>query len=79
MESLILNPRISFRGGLLYTNTVKNTVEIEKKIKVSDPVYSFSEVLRHIDLNKYLTVEERRTGRPRYCSPNKTLPKLSGV
>ena len=39
---------------------------IEKMIDVSDPVYSFSEVMDRIDLNKYLAVKESRTGRPRY-------------
>ncbi len=53
---------------------LKLPVEIEKIIKISDPVYSFSEVLRHIDLNKYLRVEERRTGRPRY--DEETLLKI---
>ncbi len=45
---------------------LKLLVEIEKKIKIFNPVYSFSEVFRHIDLNKYLTIEERKIGRPRY-------------
>ncbi len=53
---------------------LKLPVEIEKKIKISDPVYSFREVLSHIDLNKYLTVKERRTGRPRY--DEETLLKI---
>ncbi len=53
---------------------LKLPVEIEKRIKISDPVYSFSEVICHIDLNKYLTVEERRTGRPRY--DEETLLKI---
>ena len=39
---------------------------IETLIDVSDPVYSFSEVMDRIDLNKYLAVKESRTGRPRY-------------
>jgi hypothetical protein len=39
---------------------------IEMLIDVSDPVYSFSEVMDRIDLNKYLAVKESRTGRPRY-------------
>ena len=39
---------------------LKLPVEIEKIIEISDPVYSFSEVMDHIDLNKYLTIEERR-------------------
>ena len=52
---------------------LKLPVEIEKIIEISDPVYSFSEVMDHIDLNKYLTIEERRSGRPRY--DQKTLLK----
>ena len=44
---------------------LKLPVEIEKIIEISDPVYSFSEVMDHVDLNKYLTIEERRPGRPR--------------
>mgnify|MGYP004728113817 FL=1 len=53
---------------------LKLPVEIEIIIEISDPVYSFSEVMDHIDLNKYLTIEERRTGRPRY--DQKTLLKI---
>ena len=45
---------------------LKFPIEIEKIIETSDPVYSFNEVINHIDLNKYLTTEDRRTGRPRY-------------
>lgn len=41
-------------------------MEIENIIETNDPVYSFSKVIRHIDLNRYLRSEERRTGRPRY-------------
>ena len=43
-------------------------LEISKKIKISDPVYTFCEVFDHIDLNKYLAVKESRTGRKRYDS-----------
>ena len=53
---------------------LKLPVEIEKIIEISDPVYSYSEVMDHIDLNKYLTIEERRPGRPRY--DQKTLLKI---
>ena len=35
-------------------------------IEMDDPVYTFCEVVRHIDLYKYLAQEESRTGRPRY-------------
>ena len=44
-------------------------LEISKIIEISDPVYTFSEVLNHIDLKKYLVRERnRRTGRPGYDS-----------
>ena len=45
---------------------VKLPVEIEKIIEISDSVYTFSEVMEHIDLNEYLVQEESETGRPRY-------------
>lgn len=45
---------------------LKLPVEIEKIIDINDPVYTFCEVVDHIDLRKYLAVEESRTGRPRY-------------
>ena len=47
---------------------LKLPLEISKKIKISDPVYTFCEVFDHIDLNKYLAVKESRTGRKRYDS-----------
>ena len=39
---------------------------MERIIKINDPVYSFSEVVAHIDLYRYFATEERRTGRPEY-------------
>lgn len=47
---------------------LKLPLEITKKIKTSDPVYTFCEVLEHIDLNKHLAVKESRIGRKRYDS-----------
>ena len=47
---------------------LKLPLEISKKIKISDPVYTFCEVFEHIDLNKYLAVKESRIGRKRYDS-----------
>ena len=47
---------------------LKLPLKIEKIIEISDPVYTFCEVMDHIDLNKYLAVKESRTGRPRYDS-----------
>ena len=45
---------------------LKLPLEIEKIIEISDPVYTFSEVMENIDLRKYLAVKESRTGRKRY-------------
>ena len=46
---------------------MKLPVDLERIIKINDPVYSFSEVMAHIDLQKYFVVEkEHETGRPRY-------------
>lgn len=40
---------------------------MERMIEVDDPVYSFNEVLCHIDLNQYFVEEkDHKTGRPRY-------------
>ena len=47
---------------------LKLPLEISKKIKISDPVYTFCEVFDHIDLNKHLAVKESRIGRKRYDS-----------
>lgn len=47
---------------------LKMPLEISKIIEISDPVYTFCEVMDHIDLNKYLAVKESRAGRPRYNS-----------
>ena len=52
---------------------LKLPLEIEKIIDISDPVYTFCDVMDHIDLSKYF-VEEKgyKTGRPR-CDANKLL------
>lgn len=47
---------------------LKLPLEIERIIENSDPVYTFSEVMEHIDLRKYLAVKESRKGRKRYDS-----------
>ena len=42
-------------------------VDMERMIEVDDPVYSFDEVLRHIDLKKYFVEEkDHKIGRPKY-------------
>ena len=45
---------------------LKLPVDMERIIKINDPVYSFSDVMDHIDLNKYFVEKEHETGRPRY-------------
>ena len=56
--------------GVHYTPIqLKMPLEISIIIEISDPVYTFSEVLNHIDLKKYLAEgRSRRTGRPEYDS-----------
>jgi len=46
---------------------LKLPVDLGRIIKINDPVYSFSEVMAHIDLSKYFVEKkEHETGRPRY-------------
>lgn len=45
---------------------LKMPVDMEKMIAVDDPVYSFNEVLCHIDLKKYFVEKDHKTGRPTY-------------
>ncbi len=45
---------------------LKLPVDLERIIKINDPVYSFSEVMAHIDLQKYFVKKGHETGRPRY-------------
>lgn len=45
---------------------LKLPVDLERKIEIFDPVYTFCEVINHIDLRKYLTEKDDRLGRKRY-------------
>ena len=45
---------------------LKLPIEIEKIIEISDPVYSFCEIVDCIDLSKYFVVKGYKTGRSRY-------------
>lgn len=45
---------------------LKLPLEIEKIIEISDPVYSFCEIVDCIDLNSYFAKKGCKTGRPRY-------------
>lgn len=60
--------KIKYQQKYDSTYQLKLPLEIEKKIKISDPVYTFCEVFEHIDLNKHLAVKESRKGRKRYDS-----------
>lgn len=59
-----------------YTNNnykpkqLKLPLEIEKIIEISDPVYSFCEIIDCIDLNSYFVKKGYKTGRPRYNREN---------
>ena len=45
---------------------LKLPIEIEKIIEISDPVYSFCEIVDCIDLDKYFVEEGYKIGRPKY-------------
>ena len=45
---------------------LKLPLQIEHIIDIDDPIYTFCEVVDHIDLYKYLAVKERKTGRRGY-------------
>ena len=46
---------------------LKLPIEIERIIEISDPVYSFSEIVDCIDLTSYFAEKKGcKTGRPRY-------------
>ena len=51
---------------------LKLPLEIEKLIDISDPVYTFCEVMDHIDLSRYFVEKGYKTGRPR-CDSQKLL------
>lgn len=47
---------------------LKLPLDIERIIEISDPVYSFSEIVDCIDLTSYFAEKGCKTGRPRYSS-----------
>ena len=53
----------------------KIPLEISQIIEITDPVYTFSEVMAHIDLSKYFAEKGCRMGRPR-CDAEKLLKVL---
>ena len=55
------------------TRQLKLPLEIEKLIDISDPVYTFCEVVDHIDLTSYFVDDkDYKTGRPK-CDSQKLL------
>ena len=54
------------------TRQLKLPLEIEKLIDIADPVYTFCEVMDHIDLSGYFVEKDYKTGRPR-CDEQKLL------
>lgn len=45
---------------------LKLPLELEKIIDLSDPVYTFCEVMDYIDLSRYFVEKGYKTGRPRW-------------
>ena len=43
-------------------------VDYTKIIDINDPVYTFIEVLNHVDLKQYFVEKDYITGRPKYDS-----------
>ena len=51
---------------------LKLPLQIENLIDISDPVYTFCDVMDHIDLSRYFVEKDYKTGRPR-CDSQKLL------
>ena len=47
---------------------MKFPVDLEKIIEISDPIYTFNEIMDKVDLKKYLVAEGSKVGRPRLDS-----------
>ena len=47
---------------------MKIPVDLEKIIEISDPIYTFNEIMEQIDLYKYFARKGSKTGRPRFDS-----------
>lgn len=59
-------------NGNYTVRQLKLPLDIEKIIDISDPVYTFCEVMDHIDLSRYFVMKEYKTGRPK-CDSEKLL------
>ena len=47
---------------------MKIPVDLEKIIEISDPIYTFNEIMEQVDLYKYFVRKGNKTGRPRFDS-----------
>ncbi len=47
---------------------MKFPVDLEKIIEISDPIYTFNEIMNEVDLRRYLVVKGSKVGRPRLDS-----------
>ncbi len=45
---------------------LKIPVDFEKIIEISDPIYTFNEIMEQIDLQKYFVGKGNKMGRPRF-------------
>ena len=55
-----------YTGEYFTPYQLKMPLEISQIIEISDPVYTLTEVMDHIDLRKYFAEKGCRMGRPRY-------------
>ena len=55
-----------------FNSALEFTISSQQLIDVADPVYTFCEVMDHIDLSKYFVEKGYKIGRPR-CDEQKLL------
>lgn len=66
--------RLTQKTNVNYTaRQLKLPLEIEKLIDISDPIYTFCEVMDHINLSRYFVEKSYKTGRPRCDEQNKVI------
>ena len=64
-----INMKNQFTTDVYYTPIqMKIPVDLEKIIEISDPIYTFNELMNKIDLRKYFVGKGNRMGRPRFDS-----------
>ena len=64
-----INMNKKFTTDVHYTPIqMKIPVDLEKIIEISDPIYTFNELMNKIDLRKYFVGKGNKMGRPRFDS-----------